>query len=185
MSDLCVFTANADPLLIASGVRVGIMVHSYPTLNHGFVTDKTRKGIAFLESRTEQFALWTDGTDSLILKSEDEIMSRFSGGILIAAENNCWPDAGRYDPPFLNAGGYMGRREDLIAALKIVLPVAMDEDDQRAWTTAYISGLIPGLVIDTERRVFCSMADGVEADSCVAHWNGRIPGRQDYWEETC
>ncbi len=185
MSNLCVFTANADPLLIASGTGVGITVNSYPTANHGFVTDKTKKGIAFLENRTEQYALWVDGTDSLILKPVDEILSRFSGGILIACEKNCWPDNGRYDPPFLNAGGYMGRREDLVAALRIVLSVADNEDDQRAWTTAYIDGLIPGLVMDTDRSVFCSMADGVEADSCIKHWNGRIRGRDEFWEGMC
>ncbi len=184
MSDLCVFTANADDLLIASASRVGIIVQSYQTLNHGFVTDKTRKGIAFLETRTEPYALWTDGTDSLILKSETEILSRFSGGILIAAENNCWPDAGRYGPPFLNAGGYMGVRQELIVALRAVLGVAADEDDQRAWTTAYIGGLIPGLVIDSERRVFCSESGGdtADADPCIRHFNGRVPGRKEYWE---
>lgn len=186
MSDLCVFTANADELLIASGQRVGITVQSYPTHHHGFVTDKTKSGIAFLESRSEAFALWTDGGDSLIVKEEAEILSRFTGGILIAAENTCWPDADRallYGPAYLNAGGYMGVRKDLIQALRTVLRVAADEDDQRAWTTAYLKELVPDLRIDTQRRVFRSEADGGDEkrDPCIRHWNGRVTGRDEAW----
>lgn len=148
VSDLLVFTANPDSLLLESARRVGIEVASYtPNPWKDYANGKTRCGADFLRTRTEPFAMWTDGYDSLILKPEADILSRLTAPVLISAERNCFPDSHRAEefpdagtlPRFLCAGGYIGRREELIAALEVVLSMATTGDDQRAWTSAYLA----------------------------------------------
>ena len=195
MSGLLVFSANPDALLLESGRRVGIEIASYPAEPwRDFVHGKTRLGSEFLRARAEPFAMWLDGYDSLILKSEAEILARLSAPVLISAERNCFPDPERAAefpdtgtlPRFPCAGGYIGRREELIAAMEIVLSMATTGDDQRAWTAAYLAGAVPGLAIDHERRIFHSMGDGEPVgDSCTVHFNGRIPGRDEWWRAYC
>lgn len=191
MSDLLIFSCNADELLIASGKRVGIEVQSYSPIWKGYVDGKLRHGIEFLEPRTEEFAMFLDGADTLLLKSEAEILARLTVPVLIAAERTCWPDAELGDrfpyadhPRFPNAGGYIGKRTELIAAMKTVLQWATGEDDQRAWTAALLAGVLPNVRIDHERRIFCSQGDWdtEKADPCSRHYNGRVPGRQEFWE---
>lgn len=193
MADLCVFTANPDRLLLESGHRVGIDIVSYPADPwRSFIHGKTILGAEFLKTRAEPFAMWVDGYDSLILKSETEIISRLNAPVLISAERNCFPDFARaaefpdtsHLPTFVCAGGYIGRREDLIAALETVAAIAKDGDDQRAWTEAYLSGAVPGLMIDHWRRIFCSEGDGdtAGADPATRHWNGRVPGREEFYK---
>ena len=198
MADLLVFSADPDRLLIESATRVGIAVKSYisnPWI--GWTSGKLKDGIAFLSQQSEPYALWVDGHDSLILKPEDEIM-RFvpESGVLVAAEKNCWPDnaiAGKYDlvnrsqrrlddPQYLNAGGYCGRRDELIRTMRFVLELANgDENDQAAWAQAFLAGT--EITIDHQRHIFCSEGDGgtANADPCVRHWNGKIPGREDFF----
>ena len=195
MSGLLVFSANPDALLLESGRRVGIDIVSYtPNPWKDYVNGKLRCGAGFLRGRTEPFAMWLDGYDSLILKSEAEILARLSAPVLISAERNCFPDPERAAefpdtgtlPRFPCAGGYIGRREELIAAMEIVLSMATTGDDQRAWTAAYLAGAVPGLAIDHERRIFHSMGDGEPVgDSCTVHFNGRIPGRDEWWRAYC
>lgn len=192
VSDLLVFTANPDDLLLQSARRVGIEIAAYTPNPWGdFVNGKTRRGAEFLRTRTEPFAMWTDGYDSLILKPEADILSILTAPVLISAERNCFPDSHRAEefpdtgslPRFLCAGCYIGRREELIAALEVVLSLATTGDDQRAWTSAYLAGAVPGLKIDHERRIFHSMGDGDPVgDSCVIHFNGRVPGLREFWE---
>ena len=136
--------------------------------------------------------MWLDGYDSLILKSEAEILARLDAPAPISAERNCFPDSERAEefpligagPRYLCAGGYIGNREYLIATMETVLSMAATGDDQRAWTSAYLAGAVSGLAVDRERAIFCSEGDGdtKEADPCSRHWNGRIPGRDEFWK---
>ena len=195
MPNLLVFSANADPQLIEPGARFGIEVRPYsPTPWKDYVNGKLRCGIEFLRTRAGPVATFLDGYDSLILKPEAEILARLSAPVLISAERNCFPDPERAAefpdtgtlPRFPCAGGYIGRREELIAAMETVLSMATTGDDQRAWTAAYLAGAVPGLAIDHERRIFHSMGDGEPVgDSCTVHFNGRIPGRDEWWRAYC
>lgn len=192
---LCIFTANADDILIASGARVGITVNSYSCQWKGYVTGKLREGVKFLQGRTEQFAMWIDGMDTLILKPEVDILARLQAygfTVVIAAEATCWPDehlAGKYNqmlpqPRYLNAGGFIGLRGEVMTAMHAAIQCAEgDEDDQRAWTKAYLAGMLPNVQIDGARQIFCSEGDGntEKADPCTRHFNGRAPGREEYW----
>lgn len=64
--------------------------------------------------------------------------------------------------------------------------MATTGDDQRAWTSAYLAGAVPGLAIDHERKIFHSMGDGDPVrDSCTVHFNGRVPGREWFWKTIC
>lgn len=195
LSDLCIFTANADPLLIASAERHGLTVHSYsPDPWIGYVNGKLREGVKFLQSRTEPYAMWVDGADSLILKPEHDILARIHSigfPVLIAAERNCWPDASRAEvypeaprgrPKYINAGGFIGLRGDVMTAMHTAVREAVNEDDQLAWTIAFTCRLLPTVQIDHGRLIFCSEGDGDtgDADPCVRHWNGRTPGRAEY-----
>ncbi len=191
---LCVFTADADSLLLASAAKAGIAIKYY-NINQwpGYVTGKLREGVKFLSGQTEEFAMWVDGHDSLILKSESEIIARLQSmgfPLLISAERTCWPDAHRASefksvsgmPQFPNAGGFIGLRSEVLTAMHQAIQCATDEDDQRAWTTGILSGIIQ-VQIDHARRIFCSEGDGgaAVADPCVRHWNGATPGRGEFW----
>lgn len=201
MSSLCVFTTGSDlELFLYSCARVGIVPATYEAAWKDYVHVKLIPAIPFLESRTEDYAMWVDGNDSLIIQPEEEILRRMAIAthpIFISAERNCWPDpqnAPMYaqrdpsasDPKFINAGGFIGPRKLLIKYMKTVLSYADDSgDDQRAWIRAYLAGALPDLWIDHGRWIFSSVADGREAeqaDCCVKHWNGKIRGRQEYWE---
>lgn len=196
---LCLFTTGADELLRQSCQHHGVTLHEYPEPKPwpGFTTGKLRRGIEFLMSRTEQYAIWIDGGDTLVLKPSEEIEARLAAmgmPVLIAAEKTCWPDADvKYPdrmmlpgmPRFINAGGYGGLRVDLVGAMHVALSRAEGEDDQRAWTAAYVQGVLPGVQIDHGRRVFCSEGDGDTggADPCFRHWNGKVPGRDEFWSK--
>ncbi len=203
MPDLLLFSSEPDPLLLESAAHFGLMIQFYPSRPWGgYVSGKLKRGVEFLRSRNEEFAMWVDGHDSLILKPESEIMPLIPlDGVLIEAERNCWPDtemASRYPvshghtPRFLNSGGYCGRREILIEAMDLAISMATTEDDQRAWTAAYLdqyrlSYRGPRIMLDRDRRVFCSMGDGdcEAATSATRHWNGRVQGREEYWRARC
>lgn len=199
MSDLCVFTTGTDlDLLRQSCVDVGIALQTYEVHPHkGYTSTKIDGAIKFLKSRTEPYVMWVDGHDSLVLKPESDIFDRLGecdNSCLISAEMTCWPDSDlaelyslsfRCVPRYINAGGYIGPRSVIIQTLETILAGALTEDDQREWTRAYLAGLIPNVGIDHARLIFASIGDGeaaLHADSCVKHWNGRVPGRQEYYD---
>lgn len=199
--NLCVFTTGHSlDLLRESAKSVMITLHEYPSDWSDYVDVKLRKGIAFLAGRPEQYFLWVDGHDSLILKPEGEILARFKSlgaDVLIAAERNCWPDSDLAPfyakkqgflsgmPRYINAGGIIGQRDHMLTAMHIALANATTGDDQRAWTVAYLADLLPNLQIDHGRRILSCVGDGGEAlkaDTCVMHFNGKTPGREYYWQ---
>jgi hypothetical protein len=192
---LCLFSCNADPLLVESAERNGITLKSYTPHWRGHVDGKLREGVKFLSAQPEPYAMFVDGYDSLILKPEAEILARLAAlgsPLLIAAERTCWPDeevADQYPdvpaPRFLNSGGYIGTRAEMLTAMHTAILWASGEDDQRAWTRAYLGGAL-NIQIDHGRRIFQSMGDGVVlGDVCVGHWNGRVSGRKEFWEALC
>lgn len=199
MIDLCVFTTGNPEkveLLRRSCSEVGIELQTFDSPWRGYVSTKLRPAIPFLRSRHEQMAMWIDGNDSLILRGKEEILYRWgmmAVGLLISTESNCWPDAhleSKYPahdrPRFLNAGGFIGPTPLVITAMEIVAAVADDEDDQRAWTKAFLGGHLPFAGLDYRRRIFASVSDGsesLEADSCVKHWNGKTGGRQEFYDQ--
>lgn len=199
MSNLFVFTTGTNlDLLQQSAESVMITVHTYDVPHwKGYVSGKLREGVKFLSSKLleYEFAMWVDGNDSLILKSEDEILSRLQAygfPLLFSAEHTCWPEetlASNYPaaptPRFLNAGGYIGPIGYVLTAMHTALQFAEgSEDDQLVWTRAYLAGALMGAQIDHARRIFASVGDGdaaLKADSCIKHWNGRVSGREEYY----
>ena len=166
------------------------------------LTVKILSFIPFLERMLtlapEEYVMFVDGHDTLILKPEKDILAKVRAmdvSLLVSAERNCWPDSeladkypvwphvGNY-PKYLNAGGYIGTKNAVLHALHTIKRHAETKDDQREWTRCYLGKLLPMVQLDHGRTIFSSIGDGDEAlraDSCVKHWNGRTPGREGYW----
>ena len=209
MSDLLVFTTGHDTDLLAKSVaRVSLTLQVYnenPWV--GYTTGKIAAAIRFLQNRTEKLCMFLDGSDTLLLQGEEEVFARYNASgaeVIIATESTCWPDPelmplyDRVNHPhavpnrYINAGGWIGERKVLMTALHTVLRYNADmaagqEDDQRAWTGAFLSGMMPMLQLDYSRQFFSSMGDGIKAyaqgeRSCSMHWNGKTPGRYAYWQ---
>ena len=160
-----------------------------------YVTTKVRRVIQWLEQTNCEYVMWIDGHDSLVLKQQEDIISMFSSDATnVAVERSCWPTPGLADcypvemvrnaPRFINAGGYGGDAVEVICTLRKVLLHATTGDDQLAWTKAFLHKA-ESITLDYERYLFCSEGDGdtASADPCVRHWNGRVPGREEFWEK--
>ncbi len=206
MSNLCVFSSghNTD-LARKSCERVGIDLQIYPREPFtNFFDIKVRGAFEFLMNRPEEYAMWIDCHDSLVLKPEAVILGRLKimdAGVVIGGELNCYPEpswAGDYkylsnDLLFICAGGWVGKRGDIIRLLDVLLKnpgsAGGGNCDQRAWSRCFLDGLMPGLIIDHPRQFFASMCDGAEiamkGDACVAHFNGHVAGREEMWERVC
>ena len=198
MSELCVFTAGQDLALArASCERVGIRLQEFDGKWSTFSEIKLVRARKFLETRGEKFAMWIDGHDSLLLQDEETILRRYHAigrPVVVSAERSCHPDPERAEsypvaptgwPRFLNAGGWIGRTEDLISVLDRVRRADPVDHDQRAWTTALLAGILPEVTLDYARRIFACVGDGpgiMSADTCVMHWNGGVAGRDRYWK---
>lgn len=195
MSDLLVFSANPDSLLLESAAHFSVTLRHYsPKPWNNYVNGKLVEGVKFLSQQIEPVVMWVDGYDSLILKSEADILSRWQSlgfPLIMSAERNCFPDAERASefperglmPRFPCSGAFMGTRADVLTAMHTAIQYAGNNgDDQRAWTSAILSGAV-GMQLDHGRVLFQSMGDGDPyGDACVAHFNGRVPGRGDLWK---
>lgn len=157
------------------------------------------------ETRAFSHVLWADGFDTFIKDDETEIKYRWHlldcPPLIFSAEQNCWPDpdkAAEYPPAtsvyrFINAGTWMGQVDYLVDVMeKILASPWPDGNDQRAWTDAFLGKLLPGAVLDTDRKIFQTMwgtglAD-VSPDASVIHYNGGIwrnpedTRYRDHWE---
>ena len=197
---LLVYTAAYDgqhdqlDLLRHSCDRVGIDLHRYGSGGYpGWAIAKLDHGIEFLKSRTEDIAMWVDGFDSLVLHGQNEIVNRFrelDATAVIAAERSCWPDPklSSYFPPslgneFPNAGGYIGYRDMLIQTLLMVRARTDGENDQEGWCRTFASGM-RHVKIDNHSHIFqCMNSPVMNEDPCVRHWNGKSPGRDEFWAQ--
>ena len=147
--------------------------------------------------------MYVDSYDSVCLTGEEEIMSKYSKfgeRIVFAAEKACSPDASkamRYKHTtrspwkFLNAGGYIGKRELFLKVLDDLKGQFKERigDDQYVWTDRYLSQKYP-IVLDTECELWQCMylscvaefeaKDGrfinrsTKASPCVLHFNGKV-----------
>lgn len=179
-------------LLQESCSRVNLPLHSYHVEWSSWSRIKAQEGRKFLEAHCPPgaIAMWVDGYDSLVVQPEAVILERWrwlGGGLVIASEMNCWPQpewASDYpEAPgnrYLCAGGYIGPRDELIDALALVERLSSDGNDQTGWTIAYLEKCFP-LKIDHESQLFRSMNSPAHTDSCVYHWNGKLPGREEWW----
>src|SRR6185295_6080725 len=119
-------------LLRRSCERVGIDLQTYgngqawPSYGIGKITD----ALAYLQTRSESHVLYTDSQDSFLVHGEEEIMRGYercgSPAVLLQVEKNCYP-AGQWCSKYpktkspwkyICAGGWMGTREGMIAALQ-------------------------------------------------------------------
>ena len=214
--DLLVFTCDYDDpkidtrLLRRSCELYHIDLQTYgrggfPGLAKAKITDAA----AFLESRSEPYAMFIDGFDSFIIGSAASIMEKYqrSGNlILVSGEKNCYPDGDlathypivdRSPWRYINSGGWIGERLALIQALHEMedLVPTYGENDQLIWAIWYLhrrGRLITN--IDTKCTVFQTMAgisthelqpDGTNAvtmaSPSVYHFNGRSPNRDTYY----
>lgn len=194
---LQIFTTGRESdigLLVESAQSFGVPIAVYDAQWTTYVDVKLRRGLEFARSLDAENLMWLDGNDSLVLAPPDEILSRhkaLGGGLILATESNCWPDADLARlyptvpagvPRFLNAGGFIGPKEIVLETMAKVLEGARDGDDQRAWTKWFT--FQRGGVLDYGRRIFASVADGegaLQSGACTLHWNGRTPGREEYW----
>lgn len=179
-------------LLQESCDRVGLPLNSYKAEWSSWAGIKAQEGRRFLEAHCPSgaIAMWVDGHDSLVVQPEAVILERWrwlGGGLVIASEMNCWPEmAWASDYPeapgnrYLCAGGYIGPRDELIEALALVERLSSDGNDQTGWTIAYLEKCFP-LKIDHESNLFRSLNSPAHTESCVYHWNGKLPGREEWW----
>src|SRR5574340_640 len=132
--------------------------------------------------------LWVDAFDAFVMATVEDIVFRWHNlgcpPMVFSAEKNCWPDPylADYYPAtpspwkFINAGTWFAQVGYLRDVLKTLLSQFKEDDnDQRIWTSAFLAGLLPGSVIDTERKIFQTMwgTEIYEVDSpCVVHYNG-------------
>jgi hypothetical protein len=162
------------------------------------------------------YVMVTDAGDSFITSDEYEIMAKFTqkchDRVLMSAERSCWPQAAlqpfypafdryAFPWPFLNSGGYIGKRERVIEMLQMTndppcpdLGVRRSQDwenDQFLLSLVYLSGKSP-IVLDTDCLVFQCMGDTpvdwfeyrqdrlvnnrTWAEPSVLHFNGHAPG---------
>lgn len=158
--------------------------------------------------RPSDILMWLDGDDTLVCANSKEILDRhraLGSPFLMAAEINCWPDEDLKEkyprncctpdanfPRYINAGGFIGTTTEVLSAMHLCSRMAKElntRNDQLAWHHLFIqqSGGVGDLQIgiDYGRRIFASIGDGVRAlmaDSCTKHWNGKTPGREEYWD---
>lgn len=218
ISPLCVFTADYhyppvdSGLLRRSCARLDIDLQFYGSGKTwpGYGIGKLVGPLEFLKTRTEPFCLYTDSQDSFLVRDTQAIIEAYarcgSPQVLLSAEKNCYPErdwAGEYPVSsspwrYICAGGWMGTRKCLIAALEEVA----DGDvfrrdsfcDQRCWTDWYLrhpNGKLRAS-LDTNCEVFQSLFwedemtdDGQNKKTftrpCVFHFNGRTHGEHEWY----
>jgi len=200
-------------LLTRSCERVGITLQTYGHDRNwpgSYGVAKILHALEFLKTRTEDVCLYTDSQDSLLVHDAHAILNAWmrcgAPHVLLQAEKNCYPEPSwepeypRTDSPwrYICAGGWMGTREGLIAALTELAEgeqFAKDSFcDQRCWTDWYLrhpSGKLKA-ALDTNCEVFQSMAgtgeireDGLNTATgtrpSVWHFNGRVGGESMWY----
>lgn len=217
---------QADLLLRSAKVH-GITVDLYggdapwPGWTQGKLTDLVPE----LERRAGDYThvLFMDAFDSLIFGPSSEIERAYreygSPPVLLSAEKNCWPQSidyrrYKYDLPnggmygrdslsswrYLNPGGWIAEIPYAIDRIRLMLSKwNFQNDDMSYWQEAYLSGDLPGAVIDTWCSLFqCMVATSQVSEvvmgengpvnlvtataPLVVHWNGRATGREEWFE---
>jgi hypothetical protein len=145
--------------------------------------------------------LWTDGFDSIAVAGEAKIMQRFESfgrPLVFSVETNCYPDPDmipRYpenpfggDCRYLNAGGWMGEVDYLLAAIEAALdhtpqPAPCRDSDQYIWSRAFLDRIVLEAVLDYQPSIFRTMwrhrtldclSESEIGDVCIVHYNGAV-----------
>lgn len=203
---------NRNHYLRDSCARFGYTLGGYGfgTPWPGYSEGKIVRAIPYLESRHEEFVLFADGSDTVLVRDPKDLLAEADNRtVLISAEKDCFPlqhlapkfhqsDSG-YNYP--NAGGYVGRREIVLLVLKVLAKFYGHGEDQARWIE-YISEETPHPIvrIDNWCKVFQTMSGGASGDvnlvdgrwtnvrtgTCpyLIHFNGRSAGIEEV-AKTC
>src|ERR1700751_4193390 len=169
-----------------------------------------------------EYVLVTDASDTFLVAKGDEILEKFarrSCRIMVSAEKNCYPVTldEMHNPKYistmpwkyLNSGGYIGKREDVIDLLQVLLEIKSDrrmfrsrdrDNDQYLLSIAYLLSLYP-ISLDRFCDVFQTLWPGIGKEfgwdqngrlvntitssrPCVLHFNGNAPGLREAYGQS-
>lgn len=165
--------------LIRSCARFGIQIHifGFDQYWHSLYHTKMMSTLFGLLSLQDEYdrVLFMDSVDTIWVRPLDEfahLADSFSG-VIVNAERTCWPDvnlANRYpscstDYKYLNSGLFTGKMKDIIDCLNKVRNIGpvYNNDDQGAWTIAYLNGLI-NINLDSNCVLFQSLYGNPESE---------------------
>jgi hypothetical protein len=211
MEDLIIITADypggTSWLLRDSCERVGVRFQTYGSFQRypGHTQAKLIEALKCIRQLTSEYVMYTDGSDAFISQGEDAILEGFcevGSDILVSAEKNLYPDTSLIYPTcwspwkYVNAGGWMGRREALIPHLEHLIDISTDSNDQLAWSRWYVQEEHPNAALDVGCKVFQTMymvspgdisEDGLNTITgsrpSVWHFNGRQPGLEEWYSQ--
>jgi hypothetical protein len=215
MNDLLVFTPKFDfgpdkmHFLRDSCAHFGVELQTYGEGPWpGYVAGKITHAIPFLESRKEKYVLFCDASDTMMVRNPTDLVGRFlSFGrpVVISAERDCFPLrelASKFPPAesgysFPNAGGFMGERDAVIAALEYMNTAYEDGEDQARWIRL-IAENPSSVAIDSWCSIFQTMSGGAgsnvrfDGGACrnqrtgthpyLLHFNGRTAGIEEVYQ---
>lgn len=200
-------------MLIDSCKNYSLNLHLYgqgepwPGLLNGKIINLRRE----IERLPTDYVLVCDASDAFFVGGEDSILSRFiemQAPVVISAEKRCWPQSSlasyfpQVDTPwkYLNSGGYIGRKWDVVNLLRYLEAMTVDESmfrsrdwdvDQFRLSLVYIDS-ISSIKLDTRCEIFQTMGDLAKDEiswkggfcrnlvtntfPLVVHYNGHAPG---------
>lgn len=143
------------------------------------------------EEDKDRMVIFTDGYDTLIVKSAAEIAALLEkhvppGTVMFATERHCWPERGlakHYpeveDHPyrFLNSGNYAGRVRDILALIDDRDERNPSSDDQLYFTKVFLGGRSK-IRLDYDRVLFQTLS-GIDDDEWFMKERGTRFARKD------
>lgn len=161
---------------------------------------KVAQLIKNLDKLDTEYVMISDSNDVLFVRTANEILSRYHElrrPVIFAAEKQCFPQPLMADCypkistpwKYLNGGGYIGKKEDILAMLVAALKLKPHpsnlyrsrdwECDQFLFAQLLIEGY--GITLDTSCSIFQCVGDITEdeyekADPCLYHYNGHSKG---------
>lgn len=204
-------------MLVESCKALNLNLHLYGQNEpwSGLIEGKVNRLFREIEKLDTEYVLITDSSDSFIIGHENDILDRyFKAGapVLISAEKSCWPQSAlaQYFPEavspwrFLNSGGYIGRKDNIVSLLHFMGTMPIDnstyrsrdwEVDQFRFSLVYLDSQ-DSIKLDTKCELFQTMGDityftdGEYRDGrfknlihktypIVIHFNGHSDGMKD------
>lgn len=167
-----------------------------------------------VETLKSTYILVCDSSDTFVLGNKEDLLTKFLGinaPLVVSAEKNCWPQPSlaSYFPKidsqwcYLNSGGYMGRKEDIVSVLDYMsrMPISEAiyrskdwENDQFRLSLVYVDS-VSSIKLDTRCELFQTMGNVKEGElefrgnmlrnlvtntyPLVVHYNGHTPGMRE------